>query len=47
MYEIFNNCTGFQWDKGNSEKNLEKYRVVVHLRKIINTKNQETEIIKN
>lgn len=27
MNEIFDKCIGFQWDKGNSEKNWEKHKV--------------------
>ena len=27
MNEIFDNCAGFQWDKGNSEKNWERHKV--------------------
>ncbi|KAA3613104.1 MAG: BrnT family toxin [Calditrichaeota bacterium] len=27
MIEILDKCTGFQWDKGNSEKNWEKHKV--------------------
>jgi uncharacterized DUF497 family protein len=27
MDKIFDNCTGFQWDKGNSEKNWERHKV--------------------
>ena len=27
MNEILNRCTGFQWDKGNSEKNCERHKV--------------------
>jgi len=27
MNEIFDKCTSFQWDKGNSEKNWERHKV--------------------
>lgn len=27
MKEVFNNCTGFEWDKGNSVKNWERHQV--------------------
>lgn len=27
MNEILNNCIGFQWDEGNSEKNWKKHKV--------------------
>jgi uncharacterized DUF497 family protein len=27
MEEILNNCEGFEWDKGNSEKNWIRHRV--------------------
>jgi uncharacterized protein len=27
MDEILNNCTGFQWDQGNTEKNWQKHKV--------------------
>lgn len=27
MKNIFENCEGFQWDSGNSEKNLHKHKV--------------------
>jgi len=27
MNEILDKCTGFQWDKGNSEKNWENHKV--------------------
>ncbi|HMB99673.1 MAG TPA: BrnT family toxin [Flavobacteriaceae bacterium] len=27
MNEILDNCSGFQWDKGNSEKNWKKHNV--------------------
>jgi len=27
MNEIFDKCTGFQWDKGNSEKNWKRHKV--------------------
>ena len=27
MFEFLEKCTGFQWDKGNSEKNWEKHKV--------------------
>jgi len=27
MSKFFESCTGFQWDKGNSEKNWEKHKV--------------------
>jgi len=27
MNELINSCIGFQWDKGNSEKNWEKHKV--------------------
>ena len=29
MNELINSCIGFQWDKGNSEKNWEKHKVTV------------------
>jgi uncharacterized DUF497 family protein len=27
MEELFKNCTGFDWDKGNAEKNWERHHV--------------------